>query len=92
MKPTAIMCRAQQAHQLILAANAVLPNARDIAATAAAAWGKEALVADKRDKRMALRQQGAKKAAMALDLTSNRDRGFSENPDRGFADTGRFRS
>ncbi|NML04167.1 hypothetical protein [Sphingomonas sp. G-3-2-10] len=91
MKPTAIMCRAQQTRQLALAANAVLPNVRDIATTAAAAWAKEALDADKRDKRTALRQQGVMDAAMALELIASKDRGFSENPDRGFADTGNVR-
>jgi hypothetical protein len=91
MKPTAIMCRAQQARQLTLAANAVLPNVRDIATTAAAAWAKEALDADKRDKRTAVRQQDARDAAVALELTTYADRGFSENPDRGFADAGNVR-
>jgi hypothetical protein len=87
MKPTAIMCRAQQAHQLTLAANAVLPNVRDIATNAAAAWAKEALDAEKRDKRTALRQQVAMDAAMAFELAAH-NRSFSENPDRGFADAG----
>ncbi|MFS2108079.1 hypothetical protein [Sphingomonas sp. 67-41] len=88
MQPTAIMCRAQQARQLTLAANAVLPNVRAIATTAAAAWAKEALDADKRDKRAAVRQQGATDAAKALELVAHKDRGLSENPDRGFADVG----
>lgn len=94
MKPTAIMCRAQQARQLTLAANAVLPNVRNIATTAAAAWAKEALDADKRDKRTALRKEGAEGAAPALrlDLPGPDDRRFSENPDRGFAETGIVRS
>jgi len=87
MQPTAIMCRAQQARQLTLAANAVLPNVRAIATTAAAAWAKEALDADKRDKRAAVRQ-GATDAAKALELVAHKDRGLSENPDRGFADVG----
>ncbi|MCP3733056.1 hypothetical protein M9978_21855 [Sphingomonas sp. MG17] len=90
MKPTAITCRAQQAHHLALAAAAVLPNVRGIATLAAAAWGKEALDADKRDTRAALRKQGVEEAALALrlELPAQDDRRFSENPDRGFADQG----
>lgn len=87
MQLTAIMCRAQQARQLTIAANAVLPNVRVIATTAAAAWAKEALGADKRDKRAAVRQQGA----MELELVARKDSGFSENPDLGFADAGNVR-
>lgn len=91
MKPTAIMCRAQQARHLTLATNAALPNVRDIATAAAAAWAREAIDADKRDKRTALRQQSALGAAIALEMVATEDRSFSENPDRGFADAGNVR-
>ena len=45
MQPSVTMCRAQEAHQRSLAANAVLPNVRAIATLAAAAWAKEAAAA-----------------------------------------------
>lgn len=88
MKPTAIMCRAQQARQLTLAADAVLPNVRVIAARAAAAWAKEALAAEKRDERLARGRMEMVGAAPALlrEAPSQHDRAFSENPDRGFSD------
>jgi hypothetical protein len=88
MKPAAITCRAQQAHHLALAASATLPNVRNIATLAAAAWAKEALDADKRDLRTALRKQEIDRAALSQrpDLPREDDRRFSENPDRGFAD------
>lgn len=87
MKPTAIICRAQQARQLTLAADAVLPNVRDIANIAAAAWGKEALAADKRDRRTAQRHHDMASTSLGLhlELPSDDDRRFSENPDRGFS-------
>lgn len=86
MKPTAITCRAQQAHQLSLAAGALLPNVRNIANIAAAAWGKEALAADKRDLRTAQRHQEAASVSLGLhlELPNENDRRFSENPDRSF--------
>jgi hypothetical protein len=86
MKPTAATCRAQQAHQLVLASNTALPNVRNIATVAAAAWAREALAADKRDERATCRKQDAADVVLRLELPGHQDRGFSENPDRGFAD------
>jgi len=83
MQPTAFTCRAQEARQRQLATDAPLPNVRDVAFIAAAAWQKEALAAEKREAREAatrLHRIGA-----SLERTTE-DRGLSENPDRGFAD------
>lgn len=43
------MCRAEQARQIGLSASDPLANRRKIAATAAEAWGKEAVLADERE-------------------------------------------
>lgn len=46
---SAILCRQREAHHRLLASEAVLDNARKIALTAAAAWGKEAAEAEARE-------------------------------------------
>jgi len=76
MQLSAQMCRTQEAHQLALASAASLINIRTIALAAAAAWNKEAIHADRREER--------KTAARLIGLSGD-ERGFSENPDRGFA-------
>jgi len=49
MRVKAEICRAQEAHQLDLAANDPLESRRTIAAAAAKAWGLEAIQAEKRE-------------------------------------------
>ena len=51
MRPTASLCHAQAAHQRDLASAAQLDNVRNVALTAAAAWDKEAVLAEKRESR-----------------------------------------
>jgi hypothetical protein len=85
MQPTSQLCRAQQARHLALADDAILDNVRNIATRAAAAWAKEAELADRREERKALAQHVA---SLRLDLPTIEDRGFSENPDRGFVMAG----
>lgn len=87
MYPTSSICRSQEAYQRDRAIHAVLENVRILAGTAAIAWGKEALLAEKREKRQRDR-------ALIVDpipkqnlrVPSAEDRSLSENPDRGFAD------
>jgi hypothetical protein len=45
------MCRKQEAHHRELAAAATLDNTRAVALRAADAWGKEAVDAERREKR-----------------------------------------
>ncbi|MHA6721182.1 hypothetical protein ACX40Y_17245 [Sphingomonas sp. RS6] len=85
MQPTAITCRAQEARQRQLAANASLPNVRDIAFVAAAAWEKEALAAEKREARDRETRRRRGEANLGRATSPFDDRTLSENPDRGFA-------
>ncbi len=80
MRPSSILCRAQEAHHRERAAGAQLENVRAIAAGAAAAWGLEALSAERRE----ARQDRIRLVAEAASAGVNGDRLFSENPDRGF--------
>jgi hypothetical protein len=83
MQPTSLLCRAQEARHLALASDAILDNVRTVATRAAAAWAKEAELADRREARKAESQR----LALSLSLAPPKadDRSFSENPDRGFA-------
>lgn len=54
MNPTSQMCRKQEAHHRALADAATLENTRAVALRAAAAWGKEASDAERREKRREL--------------------------------------
>lgn len=77
MQPTSTLCRAQEALQLERAASSPLDSVRVQAGLAAAAWGKEAVAAEHRERRKLL----------VRDTTpETRERGFSENPDRGYSD------
>ncbi|MFA6116893.1 MAG: hypothetical protein WC729_23035 [Sphingomonas sp.] len=81
MQPTAKFCRTQEAQQRSRAAEAHLDNVRNIATGAANAWGKEAVLAERREARQA-------QAGLTTDTTTGPiswDRTLSENPDRGFA-------
>ncbi|RYY29363.1 MAG: hypothetical protein EOP62_00550 [Sphingomonadales bacterium] len=77
MQLSSIMCRAQEAQQRARAASTTLDNVRTLATIAAAAWHKEALAADRRERR---RPPPVLDLQMVWD-----DRTFSENPDRGQA-------
>lgn len=83
MYPSASVCRSQQALQLARAASATLINVRSIPETVAAAWGDEAVQAEKRELRLA---KAARPTLLARNAKDDRDRGLSENPDRSFAD------
>ena len=78
MQLSSALCRAQEAHHRDRATAAQLENVRTIAAGAAAAWGQEALSAERREARQ-LRNLATAQAA-----NDERERPFSENPDRGF--------
>jgi hypothetical protein len=82
MAPTYDFCRAQEALQRDRAAGSLLENVRVIATKAAAAWNREALLAQNceatRKRRNALPE-----AASLSEETE--DSLFSENPDRGLA-------
>lgn len=49
MRVSAATCRAQEAHHLALAKKDPLANRRKIAMSAAKAWGREAVLAEKRE-------------------------------------------
>lgn len=82
MYPSSELCRAQQALQLDRAAATDLKNIRDIAASAAAAWAREGVSAEKREKRKAL---CGEHRAFETAAKQQADHAISENPDRGFA-------
>ena len=80
MQHSSAFCQAQQAHHIQRASESALTNVRSIAARAAAAWGVEAMSAERREERDAKRRDEARaQSALAADNS------FSENPDRGFA-------
>ena len=86
MYPSSILCRAQETLQRSRAAATPLANIRAVAEKAAAAWHLEAIEAEKREKRQNL----TRITALALvdakrERHAQREREFSENPDRGFA-------
>jgi hypothetical protein len=85
MYPSSTLCRTQEEFHRERAASTTLENVRTIATGAAAAWGMEAVAAEKREAR------GAKTRALAeviaaekAEAAAAREQGFSENPDRGF--------
>ncbi|MGF7152253.1 hypothetical protein FHS96_005924 [Sphingomonas zeicaulis] len=85
MYPSSILCRAQEKLQRNRAAATPLANIRSVAEKAAAAWNLEAVQAEKREQR----QDRTRIIALELADTKReqreqRDRSFSENPDRGF--------
>jgi hypothetical protein len=53
MHPSSELCRAQQQLQLDRARTTALANVRRLATTAAEMWSKEAVLAEKREKRQA---------------------------------------
>jgi hypothetical protein len=86
MYPSTTLCRVQESLQRERATGATLANVRQIAQLAANAWGAEALLAEKRERRP-VRIDGraidpdAEKRSQCEEL----DRALSENPDRGQA-------
>jgi hypothetical protein len=100
MEASSAHCRAQEARQRELADNAILDNVRAIATTAANAWHREALSADRREARREsarqLAEQRSLEAAAAAvqhaledhisDSDSDSDgQQWSEYPDTGLA-------
>jgi hypothetical protein len=81
MQPTAKFCRTQEAQQRSRAAEAHLDNVRSIATGAANAWGKEAVLAERRE----ARQGQAGLSAETSFGPISRDRSLSENSDLGLA-------
>lgn len=85
MYPSSTLCRTQEAFHRDRAAGATLENVRAIAAGAAAAWGLEALAAERREARgVRTRAIADLIAVRKLEAGAEAERGFSENPDRGF--------
>jgi hypothetical protein len=85
MYPSSTLCRSQEEFHRDRAANTTLENVRVIAAGAAAAWGLEAVAAEKREARGA-RTRAIAELMAARDLSAREaERQFSENPDREFA-------
>ncbi len=83
MTATSLFCRTQQALHHERAATAPLANIRAIAKTAAAAWGREATLAEQRERRAFDRA-----LPTAGSLSEQReDSWFSENPDRGMGES-----
>lgn len=80
MQISSAFCRAQQANHSRRAEESSLSNVRAVATKAAAAWGIEAIAAERREERFERRQADA-----AGLLVLAKDRSFSENPDRGFS-------
>lgn len=100
MESSSVHCRAQEARQRELAANATLDNVRDIATNAANAWHREALSADRREARREttrlLVEQRALDAAAAMpalaeqpldEVTEVEEHQWNEYPDTGRAAT-----
>ena len=85
MNPSSALCRSQEEFHRDRAASTTLENVRAISAGAAAAWGLEAVAAEKREARGAkTRAIACMKAARDLSVKESA-RQFSENPDREFA-------
>lgn len=85
MYPSSTLCRTQESFHRDRAASTTLENVRAIASGAAAAWGMEAVAAEKREARGARTRATAELlAAEKAEASTARERGFSENPDREF--------
>jgi len=85
MYPSSTLCRTQEEFHRERAASTTLANDRAIAEGAAAAWGHEAAAAEKREARGARTRAIAElMAVQKAEAAEVRERGFSENPDRGF--------
>ena len=88
MYPSSTLCRSQEEFHRERAVSTALENVRAIAAGAAAAWGLEAVAAERREARAAKTRAIADLMA-ARDLSARgAERQFSENPDREFVTSG----
>jgi hypothetical protein len=85
MQPSSTLCRAQEARQHALAAGTTLANVKGVAMLAAAAWAKEAALAEKREQRVLLRADREALIELPTQLPRSDDHWGSENPDRGLA-------
>lgn len=85
MYPSSALCRTQEALQRNRATNTPLPNVRAIAERAAAAWGAEARLAEKREQRHERTRSTTISAADTKQRMRENDIAISENPDRGLA-------
>lgn len=89
MYPSSTLCRTQEAFHRARADSATLVNVRTVAESAAAAWGHEALAAEKREAR------GARTRAIADLLAVQKleaaeeaaERALGEAPEHGFETT-----
>jgi len=85
MYPSSTLCRTQESFHRERAASTTLANVRAVATSAAAAWGLEAVAAEKREARgVKTRATAELIAAEKAEAAAAREQGFSENPDRGF--------
>lgn len=85
MQPSSILCRTQEAFHRDRAEATSLENVRVIATSAAAAWAIEATQAERREARgIRTRAVAELIAVQKLLVPDEEERGFSENPDRGF--------
>lgn len=82
MAHTSAFCLAQEALHRDRAAAANLDNVRIVAASAAAAWAREAVVALRRERQLG--REDRLPAAASLSEEAE-DAAFSENPDRSLA-------
>ncbi|MFK4794854.1 MULTISPECIES: hypothetical protein [Sphingomonadaceae] len=82
MAHTSAFCLAQEALHRERAVAANLDNVRIVAASAAAAWAREAVVALRREGQLG--REDRLPAAASLSEEAE-DAAFSENPDRGLA-------
>lgn len=82
MTQSAAFCRTQEAFHRDRAAGTTLENVRTVAVRAAAAWNREASLADQLENKR--RAGGTLPAAGSLTEEQD-DQLFSENPDRGQA-------
>lgn len=87
MLPSSNLCRTQEALHRSRATLTTLVNVRSIADEAAKAWGKEALLAEQRERRQ-VRTAGPRVELSedALRLRALGDHALNENPDLGCAD------
>lgn len=89
MQPSAMLCRTQGALQLARAESATLANVKQLARAAAAAWFREAIDAEGRERRReTVKARSAESAVVASHVAL--DEGMSENPDLGRPDASRF--
>jgi hypothetical protein len=88
MIPSSALCRTQEDLHRRRAADTSLENVRLVANNAAAAWAKEAIAAEHREKRQTRVREFAEAAsALKAELESGDNLLPNENPDRGLANT-----